>query len=48
MKVIAGQAHVKGHCFLVMAHPVKVSKIDPKEQAKSTSNLEAQNPLLPP
>jgi hypothetical protein len=47
-KVIAGQARVKGRRFMVMAHCVQVSRVDPKEQAKSISNLEAQNPLLQP
>jgi hypothetical protein len=44
--VIAGRARVKGRRFLVMAHAVKVSRVDPNEQAKSISNLESQNPSL--
>jgi hypothetical protein len=44
--VIAGRAHVKGQMFMVLAHAVKVSWVDTKEQAKSISNLESQNPSL--
>ncbi len=31
---------------MVMAHADKVSRVDPKEQAKSISNIESQNPSL--
>ncbi len=31
---------------MVMAHAVKVSRVDQKEQAKSISNIESQNPSL--
>jgi hypothetical protein len=45
-RVIAGRARVKVRRFMVMAHAVKVSKVDLKEQTKFISNLEAQNPSL--
>ena len=43
---IAGSERVQGHRFMVMAHAVKVSRVDQKEQAKSISNIESQNPSL--
>jgi hypothetical protein len=42
--VIAKCARVKGKMFTVMAHAVRTSRVDPAEQDKSLSDLEAQNP----
>jgi hypothetical protein len=44
--VIAGKVRINGHHFMVMAQAVKISRVDPKEQAKFISSLEAQNPSL--
>jgi hypothetical protein len=43
---IAGSECVQGHRFMVMAHAVKVSRVDQKEQAKSILNIESQNASL--
>jgi hypothetical protein len=42
--VIAKNAKVKGKTFTVMAHAVRTSRVNPAEQAKSSLDLEAQNP----
>jgi hypothetical protein len=42
--VIAKHARVKVKTFAVMAHAARTSRVDPAEQAKSLSDLEAQNP----
>ncbi len=44
--VIAGKTRVQGHRFIVMAHAVKVSRVDQNEQAKSITFIESQNPTL--
>jgi hypothetical protein len=44
--VIAGKTRVQGHRFNVMAHAVKVSRVDQNEQTKSIYNIESQNPTL--
>jgi hypothetical protein len=44
--VIANKTRVQGHKFMVIAHAVKVSRVDQNEQAKSISNIESQNPTL--
>ncbi len=36
---IAGGEHVQGHRFMVVAHAVKLSRVDQNEQAKSISNI---------
>ncbi len=43
---IAHSQHGQGHRFVVMAHAVKLSKVDHNEQAKSISNIASQNPSL--
>ncbi len=43
---IAGSERVQVHRYMVMAHAVKVNRVDQKEQAKSLSNIESQNHSL--
>jgi hypothetical protein len=43
---IAGSESIEGHKFMVMAHYVKLSRVDQNEQAKSIPNIESQNPSL--
>jgi hypothetical protein len=44
--VIAGSEGVQRHRFVVMAHSVKLSRVDQNEQAMSVTNIESQNPSL--
>jgi uncharacterized protein YaiI (UPF0178 family) len=43
---IAGSKLFQGHRFMVMAHAVKLSRVDQNEQAKSISDIASQNPSL--
>jgi hypothetical protein len=43
---IAGSECVQGHKFMVVAHAVKLSRVDQNEQVKSISNIASQNPSL--